>query len=108
MLNKSILNIKGIGPKRAGVLKNECSIETIEDLLYYIPRRYIDRSTFKLIKDCFINESVTVAGRITGKRITGRRKRYLEIVIDDGTDTLTGIFFGGIQFFHQSHTIIYD
>ena len=111
-LDSDITYVKGIGPKKALVLKNEAGIETVEDILYYIPRRYIDRSTFKSIKDCFMNEVVTVAGTIKKVRIQGRSHRFLEVEIDDGTDTLSGIFFGGVQYFtkifHQGGYVLFS
>ncbi len=101
MLTDPITVLKGVGPKKALVLKQEAGIETIEDLLYYVPRRYIDRSHFKQIKDCFVNDLVTISGTITDVSVTRRRKRILEVVIDDGTDTCTGVFFGGIEYFQK-------
>ncbi len=99
MLEESVQYLKGIGPKKSEILKSEAGIETIEDLLYYAPRRYVDRSSFKSIVDTFTNEVVTVAGTISSVAMAGRRKKYLEVTIDDGTDTLCGIFFGGIRYF---------
>jgi ATP-dependent DNA helicase RecG len=100
-LKRSIQYIKGIGPKKAETLKSEAGIITIEDLLYYRPRRYVDRSSFKLIKDCFVNDTVTVYGVIRKVKISGRRKRFLEVEIDDGSDSLTGVFFGGVRYFER-------
>ena len=100
-LKRSIQYIKGIGPKKAETLKSEAGIITIEDLLYYRPRRYVDRSSFKLIKDCFVNDTVTVYGVIRRVTISGRRKRFLEVEIDDGSDSLTGVFFGGLRYFQR-------
>ena len=42
--------LKGVGPKKAEFL-HRAGIATVEDLLYYLPRRYEDRSKFTLIKD---------------------------------------------------------
>ena len=105
MLDDRITSLQGIGPKKALVLKEEAGIETVEDLLYYIPRRYIDRSFFKLLKDCFLNDVVTVSGTIRDVTISGRRKKFLEVEISDGTDTLTGVFFGGVQYFAKLFSI---
>ncbi|MBN2160275.1 MAG: ATP-dependent DNA helicase RecG [Spirochaetes bacterium] len=105
MLNDSVTLLRGIGQKKAVILRNEAGIETVEDLLYYIPRRYIDRSYFKLIKDCFLNDIVTVSGRITNVHLSRGRKRFLEVDIDDGTDVLKGVFFGGVQYFMKLFTI---
>lgn len=99
MLDHNIQYIKGIGPKRAQLLKQELGIETVEDLLYFLPRKYIDRSNTKQIKDCFVNDFVTVTGVVQQVKISGHRRKFLEVVINDGTDTLSGVFFGGIQYF---------
>ena len=101
MLDDDVTILRGIGPKKALLLRTEAGIETIEDLIYYIPRKYIDRSFFKLIKDCFVNEVVTVSGKIVNATVAGRRKKYLEVEIDDGTDTLTGVFFGAVGYFNK-------
>ena len=96
-----IRSLKGVGPRKADILRSEASIESIDDLLYYIPRRYLDRSSFKSISDTFVNETVTVLGTIIDARITGGVKKRLEVIIDDGTDSLTGVFFGGIRYLQK-------
>ena len=53
-LNTSINNIKGIGPKKLQAFNN-ISINSVIDLLNYYPRRYLDRTTIKLIKDLKLN-----------------------------------------------------
>jgi ATP-dependent DNA helicase RecG len=105
LLGKSIINLKGIGPKKGEILKNEASIESIEDLLYYIPRKFLDRSQFKNIADCLLNEEVTVSGEITHIGIAGYKRKFLEVKISDGTDNLTGVFFGGRRFFQRIFNI---
>jgi ATP-dependent DNA helicase RecG len=55
----------------------------------------------KLIKDCFVNEEVTIAGTIEKKYMITRGRKRLEIIISDESDTLTGIFFGGIRYFDK-------
>jgi len=101
VLNIGIASLPGIGPKKSQILKTDAGIETVEDLIYYIPRRYVDRSSFKAIRDCFVNEIVTVSGEIIDIKIAGQRKKFLEVSIDDGTDILKGIFFGGMQYFQK-------
>ncbi|OHD63206.1 MAG: ATP-dependent DNA helicase RecG [Spirochaetes bacterium RBG_13_51_14] len=105
MLNDPITTLKGIGPKKAEQIRRDAGIETVEDLLYYIPRRYVDRSYFKLIKDCFVNETVTVSGTIRNVALAGRRRKFLEVEIDDSTDSLTGVFFGGIRYFMKIFSV---
>lgn len=100
-MQTDIQYLKGIGPKKADVLKAEAGIETVEDLLYYAPRRYLDRSSFKSIIDCFAGETVTVTGTIRRLSVGGKRRRFLEAFIDDGTDVLSGVFFAGIHYFQK-------
>lgn len=104
MLDAPVTSLKGIGPRKAEILRDDAGIETIEDLLYYLPRRYLDRSTIREIRQCLVNEAVTVAGTILDVRLAGQRKKRLEVVIDDGTDALSGIFFGGIEYFKRVFT----
>ncbi|MDY6935820.1 MAG: ATP-dependent DNA helicase RecG [Spirochaetota bacterium] len=98
MLNSNVQFLRGIGQKRADILRSEVGIETIEDLLYFAPRKYIDRSAFKAIKDSFVNETVTIAGTIKSVRVLGRNRKFLEVEITDDTDSLCGIFFQGLQY----------
>ncbi len=102
MLDKSVQFVKGIGPRRAELLRSEAGIETIDDLLYYVPRRYLDRSSFKPIGECAAGDTVTVSGTIARVGIAGRKRRFLEVVIDDGTGKLSGIFFGGIHYLEKA------
>lgn len=102
MLGQGVQYLKGIGPRKAEVLKSEAGIETIEDLLYYIPRRYLDRSSFKPIRDCFVGEVVTIAGTIQKISPAGKFRKFLEVVVDDGTDTISAVFFGGFRYFEKA------
>ena len=43
ILSIPIEKVKGVGAKRASALK-DVEIRTLGDLLYYLPRRYLDRS----------------------------------------------------------------
>ena len=44
LLSTSIEYLKGVGPKRAELLKKELEIFTFRDLLFHFPFRYIDKS----------------------------------------------------------------
>lgn len=48
------LNIKflsGVGEKKAAVLLEELEIQSYEDMLYYVPYKYIDRSKIYTIAE---------------------------------------------------------
>lgn len=105
MLERTVQLVNGVGPKKSLILKTEAGIETIEDLLYYAPRKYMDRSSFKPIKDTFVGETVTIAGVITKIELAGKKKPFLKVEISDDTDTLCGVFFRGLQYFHKIFTL---
>jgi ATP-dependent DNA helicase RecG len=88
-----------VGDRRARVLEGEAGIWTLEDLLFHAPRRYLDRSSLKAIRDCFEGEEVTVSGRVVEVQKGGRKKTHLRVTVHDGTDTLDAVFFAGIRFF---------
>ena len=97
-LNTSIKELKGVGPKKLQAFNNS-SIYSVIDLLNYYPRRYLDRSTVKLIKDLKINDNVTILGNIEvcGIRRT-RNKTLFEAIISDGTGFVKLIWFNGAKY----------
>jgi ATP-dependent DNA helicase RecG len=101
LLDIPVTSIHGIGPVKAEVLGKEAGIETVEDLLYYIPRRYLDRSLIKHMIDCFSGEEVTVGGTIISVQLVRRKKDFLQVDVSDGTDTISGIFFNSTGFFRK-------
>jgi ATP-dependent DNA helicase RecG len=70
-------------------------IETVEDLLYHFPRRYLDRRKLSLISDLRIGEEATVVGTVRKADLnrTSRRKSVLNVAIYDGSSYLYGIWF---------------
>jgi ATP-dependent DNA helicase RecG len=92
--------VKGIGGVRAKML-NKIGIYTVQDLLDYIPRRYLDRSTILSVDKIQIGEEVTVVGRIIHKKKIFQKKKRLIITIHDGTGELDGVWFNQINFFSK-------
>ncbi len=89
--NIPIEAIKGIGPKIASILNNK-GIETVEDLLYFLPTRYEDRRNMRRIGELTEGEKASVSGEITAYKslfFRHSRKKAFEIVIDDGTGSLS-------------------
>lgn len=62
-LDSQVQYIKGIGPKRSLYFK-KIGVEIINDLLFLVPRRYIDYSDIFKIKNLQINNEATVIGKI--------------------------------------------
>lgn len=78
-LSTNIQYLKGVGPKRAARLR-KLNINTIEDLLYYIPRDYDDRSSFKTIRECVVGEKTSLRVEVIGEPIVLRPRRGLSIL----------------------------
>lgn len=103
-LQMPVQYLKGVGPRRSEVLAT-AGVRTIEDLLYYVPRAYIERRaqrSIRSIAEALLmptlfageRESVSVLRRevsiiVTVKRIAERRFRsqrlLLEAIIRDDT-----------------------
>ena len=97
-LNTPIQYIKGVGPKRAEAL-DTAGITTVHDLLHYYPRRYLDRTTVKAIKDVKKDEQTTMIGtvEVCGERHTRKRKLF-QAVLSDGTGMITLVWFNGVKY----------
>lgn len=98
-LRDAVRYVSGVGPKLALKL-NKLGVETAEDLLYYFPRRYLDRSKLLPISGVREGEEVTVVGvvRSVKKSRSPHGRRILSVGIFDGTGYLYGVWFN--QDFH--------
>lgn len=87
--SNNIQYVKGVGPKRAKLLE-KLDIYTIEDALFFLPRRYEDRSNLKPISKLKAGEVQTFLGNIlaSGVLTTKRRKRIYELIIGDNSGTI--------------------
>jgi len=88
-LNSPVRYVKGIGPKRSQYLK-KIGVETVNDLLFLVPRRYVDYSNILKIKDLRINDEATILGKVqlTEKQKTRKRGILIKVVMADGTDSI--------------------
>ena len=90
--------LKGVGPARAKLLEGK-GVSTVEDLLYYMPFRYEDRSNVKRISELAAGETATVLGTVTAKELFRSRRSRLRLfeirVRDDSGGVLVGKWFRG-------------
>ena len=86
--------LKGVGPKKAEILQ-KLDINTVEDLLYYLPRRYEDRSNFTLVKDLKVGEHHAVRGKVLtlGNHATRKGIRVFQIAVGDKTGIIYCVWF---------------
>jgi len=94
-LDAPLTVLQGIGPSKALMLKS-LGLETLEDLLYFFPRRYDDYSRLKPINRLTVKENVTIIATVqsgaTFKR--GKPPRDItEIIVSDGTSPLRLIWW---------------
>ncbi|MDZ7290886.1 MAG: ATP-dependent DNA helicase RecG [candidate division KSB1 bacterium] len=89
--------LRGLGYRRATELE-KIGLKTVADLLYYLPRRYLDRTTIVRCRDLREGLEATVVGKISGTRLVqmGRRPRF-ELVLADGTGFLKCVFFNRVN-----------
>ncbi|NHZ86670.1 MAG: DEAD/DEAH box helicase [Planctomycetia bacterium] len=94
--------IKGVGPARSKAL-SQAGIETVEDLLYYFPRRHLDRTSITDCKDLKKDSVVTIVGTVKscGMKII-RRGKLFQALIEDGTGFLTLTWFNGAAYVKKS------
>lgn len=90
-------NLPGLGPKRLEKL-NKSGLSTIADLLYNIPRTYLDQTKVSKIADLHDGDRAVVIGIITRAGIVkGRMSRFMA-VLTDGTAEISLLFFRGTRF----------
>lgn len=84
-MSTPVERVKGVGPKLGEMLRRK-GVSTVEDLLYFIPIRYEDRSSLKRIRELVAGESATVSGEVLamGEVRYGRRKVYEIVVGNEG------------------------
>lgn len=93
-LNSSAKYIKGVGPKIYHLL-NRLDIYTVEDLLYYFPVRYEDRSDFTPISKLEPETTDTIRGEVVAVNLrrTKSGMPIFQIAIRDETATIYAIWF---------------
>ena len=55
--------LKGVGPRRSEAFE-AVGIITLKDLLYYFPRKYLDRTSIQTIDSIAIDLEVNLIGKI--------------------------------------------
>lgn len=86
--------VKGVGPKRASLFKR-LGIETLKDLLYFVPKRYEDRSNLKPINSLESDTYHTVFCQVVDVQ-EERIRNNLTLIkarVRDNTGEATAIWF---------------
>ena len=100
-----ITYLKGVGPKRAKQLK-AYGIHKILDVLYHLPRKYLDRRNIKPINQIKIGEQAVIIGKIITKNIKKLGKRRLfQINISDGTGEVQCVWFNALSWITEKFNV---
>ncbi|MCF8303848.1 MAG: ATP-dependent DNA helicase RecG [Bacteroidales bacterium] len=99
LLSTQIEYLKGVGPKRGELLRNELGIYTWEDLLTFYPFRYVDRTKFHKINEIESDMAfVQIKGKVTHVEMIGqRRARRFIATFKDDTGSIELVWFQGIK-----------
>ncbi|MBP3361704.1 MAG: ATP-dependent DNA helicase RecG [Clostridia bacterium] len=94
-MDRDICYLKGVGSARAKAF-SKLGIRTAEDLLYFFPRGYEDRSVTKNIDDCEAEEtvclSITVSSAVHETRIRKNMAVYT-MTISDETGSMNAVWY---------------
>lgn len=100
--------LKGVGPHRAEKLKKHFEIETVGDLLYNFPYRYVDRTKFYNINELMEGmDYIQLRGHITDfDAPEGEgKKRRIKAFFTDGTGYIQLVWFNGIKYVTESYKV---
>lgn len=98
--HRDIVYCKGVGAKRADILRKELGVLTALDMLRQYPFKYIDRSRFYKIADIADEETyVQIVGEITEWHTIGVGKaQRLSAQFSDGAHLVELVWFKGVQY----------
>lgn len=102
-LDDSVMYLKGVGPKRAELLK-KLEIETVRELIYHIPRSYIDFTSPVPIADTVLEEMNVIKVRVYKKRapdLIRKNMKIFRVICTDGADDITIVIYNS-QYLYNS------
>lgn len=94
-LRSPLTVLNGVGPRNSENL-GRLGLKTLEDLLYYFPRRYDDYSQLKPIHKLWFGDQVTVVGvvqSVSSRKAHSGKINIVEVVINDGSGALRLTWF---------------
>ncbi|MBR4841944.1 MAG: ATP-dependent DNA helicase RecG [Bacteroidaceae bacterium] len=97
---RDVKYLPGVGPARAALLKGELQISTLQDLLYFFPYKYIDRSRIFQIREVDgTMPYIQLKGQILSfEQIGEGRRQRLVAHFSDGTGVADLVWFSGIKY----------
>ncbi|MCX7979429.1 MAG: ATP-dependent DNA helicase RecG [Bacteroidia bacterium] len=96
--------LKGVGPKRAEVLKEELGLETYQDLAEYFPRRYLDYKEVTPIVQARPDQEAVFRGRLGSfqvRPLPGGKRALLVSTLYDGQAWIELVWYQGWDWVRQ-------
>ena len=111
-MDLSIRNIeycKGVGTKRADILRKELGVKSALDMLYQFPYKYIDRSRFYYIHEIEDDDTyVQIIGHVTEWHTIGvGNAQRLSATFTDGRHTIELVWFKGVKYVKLEKNVKY-
>lgn len=111
-MDLSIRNIeycKGVGAKRADILRKELGVKSALDILYQFPYKYIDRSRFYYIHEIEDEDTfVQIIGHITEWHTIGiGNTQRLSATFTDGRHSIELVWFKGVKYVKLERNVQY-
>ena len=97
-LTTDIKYLKGVGPRRASILYQQ-NIYTIQDLIRYYPRKYLDRTNIKKISELKIGEQAVFIAKVQSIAMKKTKKnRYFQLTaVDNSGYYINCIWFNSVS-----------
>lgn len=94
VLEKDIRYLKGVGENREKLFR-KLGIKKAEDLLWHIPRKYLDYSRLKKIRELCDGEIESFVAKVAGKPVEIETKsvKIIKIPVEDSTGVVTTVWF---------------
>ncbi len=88
-LDTPVQFLKGVGPRRAEAFAR-IGVDTVEDLLYHTPHRYLDATNVTPITHAVVGLDVTLVGRVVSKDVipTRRGLRIFRAILRDDSGVI--------------------
>lgn len=122
ILAQPVQFLKGIGERRAEAL-SKYGVKTLNDLLFYIPRRYLDRTSIVTIAELRtavlqrsqqqpdsasvdVQKDYTVVGDVRSFRVMGigKKSRFV-LILGDSSGTIQLVWFGGVNYWKTKFAV---
>ncbi len=102
-LDDSITYLSGVGPKRAELF-NKLGVRTVKDLLYHLPRSYMDFTSPVSINEAALDEYSVIRCKAVKKRspdLIRKNMKIFRILFTDDEADVTAVIFNSVYLYNQ-------